>query len=243
VFARIVLIGVFLGLIAGFLGLGFWQLGRAEQRRELFAAFEADDGVIATELIDADAAVFRRYGRLELVGTYASDRQILLDWMTHEGRVGYQVLTPFRVTGSGAWVLVNRGWIAGAADHGTLPDVAVRESERVVRGMIDALPRPGLRRSTRQQESSTTWPRPLLYPTLEDIEAELGHPIAEYQLLLDAADDDGFVRAWRPRALKPQRHTGYAVQWFALATVLAGIGVGLLVRSARRRGAGKATLP
>ena len=77
--------------------------------------------------------------------------------------------------------------------------------------------------------------RPLLYPTISDIEAELGLPVAQYQLLLDAGQADGYVRSWRPRILSPETHTGYAVQWFSMAAVLAAIGIGLLVRSARGR--------
>ena len=232
---KIFIVVTFLVLIASFTCLGFWQLGRAEQKRALFAAFDAAGGAVGTELIDGDAAADHRYDRLELTGRYAPSRQVLLDWMTHEGQVGYQVLTPFRVTGSGRWVLVNRGWVAGTADHGQLPDVTVSGKERIIRGRIDSLPRPGLRLTGRNDVPSTTWPRPLLYPTLDEIETELGWPIVGYQLLLDAGQPDGFVRAWRPRSLTPENHVGYAVQWFAIAGTLAVLGVGLQIRSARRR--------
>ena len=39
-------------------------------------------------------------------------------------------------------------------------------------------------------------------------------------LLLDAADPDGYRRDWRPSDFGPERHLGYAVQWFALAGTL-----------------------
>jgi len=35
--------------------------------------------------------------------------------------------------------------------------------------------------------------------------------------LLDDHQDGGFKRDWRPATIKPVRHIGYAVQWFALA--------------------------
>ena len=37
----------------------------------------------------------------------------------------------------------------------------------------------------------------------------------------DSAEPDGFVRDWKPSGLTPERHLGYAFQWFALALTLA----------------------
>jgi surfeit locus 1 family protein len=40
-------------------------------------------------------------------------------------------------------------------------------------------------------------------------------------VLLDAQQSDGFERIWAMRAgFGPERHLGYAVQWFALAATM-----------------------
>ena len=39
-------------------------------------------------------------------------------------------------------------------------------------------------------------------------------------LLLDKDQPGGFVREWNPVVVGPERHVGYAVQWFALAAAL-----------------------
>jgi cytochrome oxidase assembly protein ShyY1 len=52
------------------------------------------------------------------------------------------------------------------------------------------------------------------------VEQQLGIALYDYQLLLDEADADGFVRRWRPALMAPERHVGYAVQWFAFAVVI-----------------------
>jgi len=39
-------------------------------------------------------------------------------------------------------------------------------------------------------------------------------------LLLDAAEPDGYLRDWRASDFGPERHLGYAFQWFALAVTL-----------------------
>ena len=236
---RPLLIGGFCLLLAAFVGLGVWQLDRAAEKRELFDAFAAGQARPArTSLITGPMLPEHRYARLELSGEYLSSKQILLDAMTHSGRVGYQVLTPFRPDGADTWVIVNRGWIPAAGAQ-TLPFVAVDESRRAVAGRVDALPRPGLRLEARGATTVQRWPRVLLYPTLADVEAALGLPLAPYQLLLDADQADGFVRAWQPRSMPPENHIGYAVQWFSFAVLLAVIAATLQIRAFchRRRAA------
>jgi surfeit locus 1 family protein len=41
-------------------------------------------------------------------------------------------------------------------------------------------------------------------------------------LLLDEEQPEGFVRDWRPPGMTPDKHVGYAIQWFGLAAAVAG---------------------
>ncbi len=219
----------FVLLMALFLSLGAWQLRRADEKALMFERFATGGGL--PELvapIDDREVEEHRYRRVELRGRYVSSRQLLLDSMTHQGRAGYQVLTPLR-TRDGGLVLVNRGWVAGDADRRILPRLEVGEAARVVRGRLDALPRPGLKLEA--PGGSAGWPQVVFFPTFEELEARLEEPIARYQLLLDSQAPEGFVREWRPRTLTPERHVGYAIQWFSFAGVLLVMGVVLGLRS------------
>ena len=219
--------------MALFVSLGTWQLWRAEQRAESFDRFaEAGQRPALTVPVGPGQFEAHRYRWLELRGQYLSSRQFLLDSMTHEGRTGYHVLTPFRLAGNGPWVLVNRGWVLADPDRRRLPEVDVGESARVIRARIDALPRPGLTFDD-PEASGSGWPQVLLFPTFANLEARLENPLVPYQLLLSPEAADGFIRAWRPRAMPPERHIGYAIQWFSFAVVLGVIGV-VLWRRARR---------
>jgi cytochrome oxidase assembly protein ShyY1 len=51
-------------------------------------------------------------------------------------------------------------------------------------------------------------------------------------LLLDPEDNYGFFRHWVPEEMGPGRHYAYALQWFAMGIVLAG----LLIWNFRKRG-------
>jgi surfeit locus 1 family protein len=67
---------------------------------------------------------------------------------------------------------------------------------------------------------ATSWPRVLLFPTEADVESALGVEVESRIILLDAGVPDGFERKWRPAlGFGPERHLGYAVQWFAFALV------------------------
>ena len=202
------------------MSLGTWQLWRAEQRAASFNRFaQAGERSALTVPIGAEQFEEYRYRWLELRGQFLSNRQILLDSMTHEGRTGYHVLTPFRLAQYERWALVNRGWIPADPERLALPEVDVGESARIIRARIDALPRPGLTFDN-PPASGNDWPQVVLFPTFADLEARLENPVWPYQLLLSPDAADGFVRVWQPRAMPPERHIGYAIQWYSFAFVL-----------------------
>lgn len=227
------LLAGFLLAMALFASLGTWQVWRAEQRAESFDTF-AEAGRRPALTVPIDDAQFERhrFRWLELRGQYLSSRQILLDSMTHDGRTGYHVLTPFRLAGNEPWVMVNRGWVPADPERLRLPEVNVGESTRTIRARIDALPRPGLTFDN-LPDPGNGWPQVLLFPTFADLEVRLDNALRPYQLLLSPDSTDGFVRVWQPRAMPPERHIGYAIQWYSFAVVLSIIGAVLWWRARR----------
>ncbi|MCX7057299.1 MAG: SURF1 family protein [Pseudomonadota bacterium] len=205
------LAGVACALLAS---LGVWQLDRAAEKRALIAAFAAGD--VAAVALPSSASPQPRYARVSVAGHYLADRQFLLDNMTHEGAVGYRVLTPL-VDAAGVVVLVDRGWLPAGARRDQLPNVAVDVAPRQVWGRLDELPRAGIRLDAAPEPG---WPRRISYPTRAALEAAAGQPLYPQVLLLDPAAADGYLRDWRPAGPAPERHLGYAVQWFALSLTL-----------------------
>jgi surfeit locus 1 family protein len=206
--------------LAAFVSLGNWQLGRAQEKKALADSFAAGsrDTVDATGLGFADLP---RYQQMRLRGSYDTARQILLDNMpSSTGRPGYRVLTPLERADGRGWVLVDRGWVPLGPTRAELPDVAVAGGEREVTGVLDGLPVPGLRVGPATVPGASGWPRVMLFPTEADVESALATDVESRIVLLDPAAPDGFERAWRPSlGFGPERHLGYAVQWFAFAVV------------------------
>jgi surfeit locus 1 family protein len=221
---------VALGL-AVFVSLGYWQLGRAHEKQALFDAFMQG----SQETVDATGLGFdelARYQHVRLRGAYDATRQILLDNMPSvTGRPGFRVLTPFERADGRGWVLVDRGWAPLGTTREDLPDVTVSVREREVSGILDVLPIPGVRVGPAAAPGSAGWPRVLLFPTEADVESALGVDVESRIVLLDAGAPEGFERKWRPSlGFGPERHLGYAIQWFAFALVAMVIFVAVNLR-------------
>ena len=219
------------------IGLGLWQLDRADYKRSLQADFDVggDATPLTTpaELEDLDG--LRRFQPVSLTGRFLAGRQFLLDSMVHDGAAGYHVLTPF-ATDAGPVVLVNRGWVPKAYD-GSLPEVTVAEMPTTVAGRVARLPRPAI--AVGEVSVGEGWPRLLNFPQAGDVETLLadtldGRTLPETVLLLDPGAPDGYVRAWQPTGTGPERHVAYALQWFAFAATLATIWVVMFLRRRRQ---------
>ncbi len=198
--------------------LGNWQLERAEEKKALFASYEASGvtgGVVPVDLLKEDSPPFTP---ITAFGRFDNAHQILLDAMLNEGHAGYQVLTPLLRDGKTA-VLVNRGWVPATRDRQELPGVEVAGKQRRVNGFKGRLPEPGMRLGE-TPDAPSAWPRVALYPTRAELETMLGYPVLDTVLLMNESESDGYLRTWRPQLLSPDKHLGYAAQWFAIALAL-----------------------
>lgn len=221
-----------LPVLALLLWLGFWQLDRAEQKRELAAGYEA--GLAATPRRVSGAAhllELPRHAPLIAVGRYVPERQVLLDAQVQDGRVGYRVWTPFELT-DGSWIAVDRGWIAAGDDRARLPDVSVDGGEREVAGFRVPLPAPGLRLGAEGAQDDG-WPRRLVWPDAAALAQAWGREVPGALVLLSPEAPDGYVREWAPAGMPAEHHVGYAVQWFSLAA--AWVVIGLVLGFRKRR--------
>lgn len=211
-----------LALLPLFIGLGRWQWHRGDARQTLWDAFDA--GAIPAQPLGArSTADLQRFSRIAVSGRWDGERQFLLDNRTHDGKAGYEVLTPLRLD-DGRWLLVNRGWVPFSGFRDRLPDVALPTPAQPsvdITGRLDELPSAGLSGGRAAPAAGGTWPRVTAFPRTAELEAALGGQKLEPQLLLlDPQSGSGYVRAWRPPGMEPMRHWSYAVQWWSFAVLL-----------------------
>ena len=224
-----------LSILPLLLALGFWQLDRAQQKEAiqlLYTTHAALPPVPVTRVDMTDPA--SRYRKVSAEGRYDSERQILLDNQVQGGQPGFHVFTPLRIPGKAEAILINRGWVPLGASRQQLPNLAVTAAVVAVRGQLAQPANPGLRLSG-PETTPLEWPRIVPYVDYGQLAAELGYPLAPAVILLDPEVEQGYQRQWRPLAsgFGPERHIGYAVQWFALAVTLVVI---YIVVNTRRLG-------
>ena len=226
--------------IVAFSWLGLWQLDRAgekERHVEMFAARTGDAPILLNERLSTMPSELDphwwRYRRVEVAGETLGERQYLLDNRTRNGVAGYHVHVPMLVTGLDRLVLVNRGWVEAGASRERRPDVALASSEIVISGVVE-YPRRTLLLGE-DGYAGSSWPKVVQRIELEKTARDLDRQVLPFVVLMDAALPHGFVREWTPYlGIGPERHRGYALQWFSLAAAVAVVWIFLRVRGARR---------
>jgi surfeit locus 1 family protein len=205
--------------VSGALLLGSWQLQRAEDKRALLADYLAAQTEAPVPL-GAQTPAGARPLAVNATGTYDVQRQLLLDNQSLRERPGYHVWTPLRLE-DGSLVLVNRGWVAQFADRAVPPALAAPAGVVELRGLWRALPRAGLATAAPACQAVQRFPHFVVYPQRAELACVLGEPVADGVLLLDPRAEGGFAREWSfAELIPPERHVGYAVQWFAIAVAI-----------------------
>ncbi|MDJ0653027.1 MAG: SURF1 family protein [Xanthomonadales bacterium] len=199
-----------------FVSLGQWQMNRAAEKESLYADF--DQGI---ERAAAELGRYQpqpRYSRVRLSGQY-QDQGLLLDNQQLDGQVGAHVISLFQPAAGGPVLLVNRGWTPLARDRRTLPSVPPEPSGTVeLEGVLTNLPRPGFQLGEVDYGSGEYPLVPYIDPAR--LQQALKKELAPQILLATRPEEASLRREWRPRVMGPDKHRGYALQWFSLAAAV-----------------------
>ncbi|BCG62991.1 MAG: surfeit locus 1 family protein [Methyloprofundus sp.] len=213
---------LFITLLALLIRLGFWQLNRADLKREFLQLEQQKQQMQQVPLLQLLAAEQdHRYRKVELRGHYDSTRQFLIDNQIYLGKVGYFVMTPF-ILKDKQMVLVNRGWLPMQQDRQlpniTLPSLAA--AKQTIIGTINNFPGVGLVLQG-ADEPSKGWPSVVQIINTQKINQKLNHAILDFQVQLSPEQEHGYIRDWQiSTKMPPEKHLAYAFQWFALAMTL-----------------------
>jgi surfeit locus 1 family protein len=203
------------------LRLGVWQLAREQEKLALQQSWEQRQREIPVELRSLATEGDLQYRQVWMEGRYDNEHVFLLDNRIHEGQVGFEVVQPFR-TSQGETVFVNRGWLAAGVSRQDLPTPPVLEEAVRVQGSVyvpvgDAL-------VLGQISPGPEWPK--LIQTLDIAELarlsgiEANDSLFGYSVRLAEATPGVLQRNWSVISTTPEKHRGYAVQWFAMAAAL-----------------------
>lgn len=226
--------------IAAFVSLGQWQLSRMQQKQ---ATLDAVESTLATRAaaplsVAGDPARARDYDWSAGRGRFVDRPAFVLDNQIHDGVPGLRVYRLFDPVDAPP-LLVDLGWTPLADRAARLPDPSIVRGEGLpdgafeLRGLLAPPPSAGLALG------------PALVPgdavlmtriELDAIAAQAGLPGLPARVLrVDPALDVGYARDLDvlPNTLPPDKHLGYAVQWFGLALAVLVIALVLTFRTRR----------
>jgi surfeit locus 1 family protein len=213
------------------LGLGTWQAQRAVEKQRVLTEQGSKSRRAAIALHDdpnAPAELLHLHP-VTALGTLDSERAMLLDNRIRDSVAGYEVLVPLRLQGSDAAVLVNRGWLARGALRSVKPAIVHPTGEIQVRG-VAARPRRTYRLGG-MLEPDSRWPHIVQFVAIDEMQTLLGYRLLPVVLRVAADDPLALRTGWPVITIRPQRHYGYAVQWYGLAAALLVV---FLVAATRR---------
>lgn len=198
--------------------LGFWQLEREQEKLALQSMYEVRQQAEAVNLDALDSGDDLQYMPVVMSGTYDNAHNFLLDNRIYEGQAGFEVLTPFD-TEQGEKVIVNRGWIAQNAYRDILPAIETVDGRVELRGAV-YVPL-GEQFMLGEETLGQDWPRIIQSLDIQNMAQALNqHELFPYTVRLDALSPGVYLRNWPVISTTPEKHRGYAIQWFTMASVL-----------------------
>ncbi len=221
------------------IGLGFWQLDRLSQRRAANAVRQAVlDQNPATLTGDADAARALAGRRVRASGTYLNGQSVLLRGQRSDTGVdGVHLLTPLRLSGGSAAVIVDRGWLPAEQARPAARAAFAIDREVSLEGVaLLGQPRPDTPLAAMDlplpgETRIDAWVR----VDIGKIQAQIDAPLLPvYIEQLPSADGPRLPLPADPRKLDEGPHLGYALQWFAFSAILAVVYTALIRQQLRR---------
>jgi surfeit locus 1 family protein len=209
--------------------LGVWQLHRYHFKQNMVTLYDARAHAAAIAFLTVADSADLQFQHVSVQGAYLPADNILVQNQVRAGQVGFEVITPFEIPGQQQLLLVDRGWVRSPAQL-TQESLASVQS---VSGVIKLLNEYQfiLGKNILQPNA-----KPLVLQKIDTVAigAALHRTVYPFVLRLDVTAEQGFVREWAPVNLNPERHLGYAVQWFLMAIVLCGAYISFCIERVRR---------
>ncbi|AYC30919.1 SURF1 family protein [Pseudomonas cavernae] len=226
---------VVLALLPLLIGLGFWQLARAEDKRALLASYEARRSAPASDLNRLEHSTDPAYRRVRLHGHFDAQYSLLLDNRMRDGRAGVELLQPFYDQASNLWLLLNRGWLPWP-DRRIAPAFTTPPGTQELEAWI-YVPL-GAAFQLHADRPGGAWPRLITAVEPRALWQQLGRAGLPYELRIQPGLA-AYRADWPVVAMAPEKHQAYAVQWFALAAALCGLFIYFGLHNARENQHGR----
>ena len=221
--------------------LGFWQLGRAAQKQQIFDAIARQQALapwhnaelaaqvpLVTQSISATQRQELLHRPAQLQGQWLTEQTIYLDNRQMQGKVGFYVLTPLRLIApnDGKVIIVQRGWVPrNFSDRTALAPVQTPGGVVSIEGRLEAPPSKLMELESGANGGADPDGQKSRIRQNADIAQwaqQSGLPLLGLSLVQTGPDtgSEGLLRDWPQINAGVQKHYGYAFQWFGLSVLV-----------------------
>jgi cytochrome oxidase assembly protein ShyY1 len=197
------------------ISLGFWQIDRAKEKREIIANY---DELLTSEPTKLKVkTIYKNWQPIITIGQF-KDIVIFEDNAILNGRAGFKIYHLFE-NGDGSYVFVHRGFIERNMVKNNLPFIDLPKGKQSLSGSALIKENNSFVKDIQEsdiriiQEFNT---ESLInkFPILKD---RYLHP---FLFNLDIRDNKKFLAIEKPVNMAASKHIGYAIQWFGLCIAL-----------------------
>jgi surfeit locus 1 family protein len=203
-------------LLPVMVGLGFWQLQRADEKSTIQQSLEQQQALPPIDLMQADATENATFRRVSFSGRPDSQHIWLVENQVYQGKVGFHLLVPV-VLEDGRNILVNAGWVPGGIRRGEIPPLPQLPESGVFSGQLRTVSQ---NHFLRGELVDAGWPKRILQVDIPVMEKSLVKSLLPWVVQLDAASPMAQTVYWPAINMSADKHIAYAVQWFLMAFVL-----------------------
>ena len=199
-----------------FILLGFWQIERAGFKASLIQEFDLEQAKAPKPI----SSTSLQWSRVYIEGFYDPTQQVLIDNQIINGKVGYKIYTPFYYEQDQA-IFVDRGWISQGKTRNDLPNLNFNATKLRI---IGSLIKPEKEVLAGDELLTNEWPLVSQTKSPSIIQEAYEKQFSNMVLILDPGSL--FIKehvALTPFVITPTKHYGYALQWFTMSLVLAGM--------------------
>jgi len=197
------------------ISLGFWQLDRAQEKKEIIANY---DKLLTSEPISLNTkSTYKNWQPVTTMGRF-KDTVIFEDNAILSGRAGFKIYHLFE-NGDGSYVFVHRGFIERNMIKNNLPLIDTPTGKQSIKGSILIKQDNSFVQDVEESDARIIQEFDIerlinKFPILKD---RYLHP---FLFNLDIRDKNKFLAIEKPVNMAASKHIGYAIQWFGLCIAL-----------------------
>ncbi len=222
-----------ISIVLVMLQLGSCQLNRAEEKQAI-QNFVTEQNAKELDLGENTVSMDNLYQQAFGAGEYIAEQGILIDNQVFEGKVGYHIVTPFRLEKNGQIILVNAGWVPVGVSRKIKPKISLPEGRLNVSGRLQKPhAKPPIWKDNTLLVQEGAWHFLLIDEYMTRTNLTVAPLILELEPKLVGVG--GYERKWRVYDdTWINRHKAYALQWFSMAFVFTLMCLVLEFRSRRK---------